>query len=202
MPVSCTLPLDLLDAPLTNPNVMSAAQFTLLKKAIATVGFLQPVLVRAEGARYRIVDGDHRANAARENGMTEIPCVVADLDDKDRAVQIGMNKLRGELDLARVAEAFTDMVADGWSIKDLTVTGYAEDEIGDLLKAASSTPEQDIIDEGAAQMHTPEPLNKTWTLELAFESKAELSLAKRRLRKAAGQGVALSVGLLRLLEEA
>jgi ParB/RepB/Spo0J family partition protein len=195
-----TLPLSLLDDPLTNPNVMSAAQFAALKHAIAEVGFLQPVLVRQEGARYRIVDGAHRAHAARDLEMVKIPCVVADLHDKDRAVQIGMNKLRGELDLARVAEAFVELTADGWSLDEMLITGYAPDEINDLLKAASSTPEQDIVEEGAAAMPEPDQSDRAWTLELKFSSKTDLSRAKRALRKAAGKGIELGTGLLKLID--
>ena len=197
------LPLAELKQPNKNPNKMDPEMYGRLVSAIKRFGFLQPGLVREDdGGGHVIVDGVHRCRAAKDLGMTQVPCVLSDVaEDGARALQIGMNRMRGELDLAKVADVLTDLAAEGWSDLDLSVTGFAMDEIRSLLAATSETPEEDAM-VGASQVEE-EPKDdsgKAWVLELVFESKTALSRAKRALRKAAGKGNELSVGLFKILD--
>ena len=92
-----------------NPNKMEPEQLSMLAEAIRRKGFLQPILVRRVEGQYEIIDGHHRTRAAREVGLTEIPCLVAtNCSDEDAAaLRIGMNRFRGELDLAGTARCVT-----------------------------------------------------------------------------------------------
>jgi hypothetical protein len=47
-----------------------------LTRSIAEHGLLQPLLVRRDGARYRVISGERRLVAARAAGLTKVPCVV------------------------------------------------------------------------------------------------------------------------------
>lgn len=201
----------------SNPNKMSEADYNALRENIAEHGFWDPILIQKDPddavigkehkAAYHIVDGHHRVRAAGECGHKSVPAVAWDgSEEMRRAFAIGMNKLRGELDLAGVQAVLSDLHADGWAVKDLTVTGYDEDEIKTLLKAAAETAEDaDSVLEGAqAGFEEPEEAEKPprpFLLELTFGSAAELQKVKRGLRRAAGKGRELGEGLLALLGE-
>ena len=55
-----------------------------LSESIKENGLLQPILVReyGEGGRYQIIAGERRFRASRLAGLTEIPAIVLDRDDK------------------------------------------------------------------------------------------------------------------------
>lgn len=200
------LPLAWLEADPANPNHMTPEQKEALVRAIKTHGFLQPCLVRRlDPERFMIIDGHHRAEAAQAAGLSEVPCVIVDTDAQAAAVlQIGMNKLRGELNLGEVAKVIADLDAQGWSVPDLTLTGFSEDEITTLLKAAQPATEEEVL-EGASMGEDREEPEATdpggpFELVIPFATKDELQRAKRGLRRAAGKGRELGEGLLSLLE--
>jgi ParB family transcriptional regulator, chromosome partitioning protein len=53
-----------------------------LVASIKEKGVLEPILVRREGVRYRIIAGERRFRASREAGLTQIPSIEIDVDDK------------------------------------------------------------------------------------------------------------------------
>ena len=55
-----------------------------LSESIKENGLLQPILVReyGEGGRYQIIAGERRFRASRLAGLTEIPAIVLDRDDR------------------------------------------------------------------------------------------------------------------------
>lgn len=57
-----------------------------LAVSIRENGILQPVCVRRTGAVYEIVSGERRTRAAKLAGLTEIPCIVMDVDEEQSAV--------------------------------------------------------------------------------------------------------------------
>lgn len=193
----------LLDEADDNENVMSDETFHLLVEAIDKVGFLQPICVEAsEHGRFKIVDGAHRTQAARLLGLTSIPCIVRDgSDGRESAIRISMNHLRGQLDLTAVAKTISSLEADGWSMGDLSLTGFSEDELEHLLASTRALDTEDLLT-GAPEPPDKEPPldDKPWVLELRFDNKKQLATAKRGLRKAAGKGGELGAGLLRLLD--
>ena len=187
--------------PKKNPNVMGDDMFARLTEAIKRFGFLQPVLVRQDkDGTYVIVDGVHRVRAAKAVGLTAVPCIITSSSKSEAtALQVGMNRMRGDLDLSRVASAFCEMVADGWSKEELGVTGFGPDEVNELLKATTDNVEEEVM-QGSSDLEPTEPApDKEWKLELQFETKQELQKAKRTLRKLAGKGNELGTGLTKLI---
>ncbi len=221
--------IEALVEPGTNPNQMSEESFALLVKAMAKEGFLQPVLVREPfpqeletdedlGADtvarltgkgwWRIVDGVHRVRAARACGFEEVPVVILNniSEETASALQIGMNRLRGELDLGAVAATLGELHTDGWSLDALQLTGFTAGEIDDLLK--STQPEEgDSMLAGSTLGGSPDPepavdtTIRPFTLELTFRSKSDLSKVKKGLRRVIGKGRDLGEGVLVLLGE-
>ncbi|MBQ4627648.1 MAG: ParB/RepB/Spo0J family partition protein [Clostridia bacterium] len=75
-----------------------------LSTSIAEHGLLQPIIVRKVGERYQIISGERRWRASRMAGLTEIPVIVKDIDDKT-ALEIGLIENLQREDLNAVEEA-------------------------------------------------------------------------------------------------
>ncbi len=96
-----------------------------LADSIVENGLLQPILVREYGeGRYQIIAGERRFRASKIAGLTEIPAIVLDRDDK-RAAEIALieNIQREDLNPLEEALAFKalseeyDMTQEELSIK-------------------------------------------------------------------------------------
>ena len=59
----------------------SEAQAELVE-SIRVHGVIQPLLVRKQGARYEIIAGERRWRAAQAVGLTELPAVIREADDR------------------------------------------------------------------------------------------------------------------------
>lgn len=57
-----------------------------LSASIRENGILQPVCVRRNGALYEIISGERRTRAAKLAGLSEIPCIIMEVDDEQSAV--------------------------------------------------------------------------------------------------------------------
>lgn len=53
-----------------------------LVSSIKEKGVLEPVLVRPSGDKYQIIAGERRYRASLEAGLSQIPCVEIDVDDR------------------------------------------------------------------------------------------------------------------------
>lgn len=196
-----------------NPNEMPEDELHALTRNIERVGFLQPILVQplppgdGEPPSWAIVDGHHRARAAQAAGMSEVPAIVWDGSPEMReALGIGMNHLRGRLNLGAVAKSITKLHEDyGWSVADLTVTGYTSAEIEELFAAAQPQTTEEVLEGamGGDEDDVPDEPAETrpYILELTFGSSEDLARAKRGLKKVLGKGHELGAALLKLLEE-
>jgi ParB family chromosome partitioning protein len=84
-----------------------------LAASIRAHGVVEPILVRREGARYRIVAGERRWRAAQRAGLKEIPAVVREATDR-QAFEIALveNLQREDLNAIEEAEAYEVLVGD------------------------------------------------------------------------------------------
>ena len=75
------VPLDLL---VPNPDQPRRAFGDLsdLVSSIKEKGVLEPVLVRPSGEKYQIIAGERRYRASVEAGLSQIPCIEIDVDDR------------------------------------------------------------------------------------------------------------------------
>lgn len=191
-----------------NANRMEPARYRALVESIKRFGFVQPILLRegfdeSERECYEIVDGHHRFDAAKELGAKRVPAVVVGhLEDAQAALEaIGMNRRRGELDLAAVAEEFAELAERwGWKAPDLAASGFSVEEVDDLLQMAQADSTEAALagaELPAAESNEDEK-PKEHLLEVSFASAKDLQRARRVLKKA-GAGD-LSVGLLSLID--
>ena len=77
-----------------------------LVESIGSFGVLQPIIVRTVGDMYELYSGRRRFLSAKESGLTEIPCIIMDVDD-DEALDISLseNLFRKDLDPVTVGRA-------------------------------------------------------------------------------------------------
>lgn len=55
-----------------NPKEPNSKEYENIKKSLEINGYAQPILVREDGDKYEIIDGQHRFLAAKELGYSEI----------------------------------------------------------------------------------------------------------------------------------
>jgi DNA modification methylase len=114
-----------------NSRVHTAEQVAQICASMFEFGFNNPILVDSKDG---IVAGHGRLMAARELGLTEVPVIVLDhlTDAQKRAYVIADNKLGDNsfFDQDILASELADLQADGF---DLSLTGFNEDELADLL---------------------------------------------------------------------
>lgn len=75
-----------------------------LECSIKTVGVIQPIIVRPDGDKYKIVAGFRRYTASRNNGLKTIPVIIRDLTDAQADFQT-FEENSGREDLSPYDEA-------------------------------------------------------------------------------------------------
>jgi len=75
-----------------------------LADSIRQVGVLQPILVHEQNGRYQIIAGERRWRAARLAELSEIPCIIRQMDDVARMEAALIENLQRE-DLNPIEEA-------------------------------------------------------------------------------------------------
>ena len=132
-----------------NARTHSPEQVMKLRSSLREFGFINPIIIDRD---YGIIAGHGRLLAAKEEGITEVPCVFVDylteaqkkayiLADNRMAMDAGWDEelLRVEIE-ALQGEAF-----------DVSLTGFDEMELADLFKDGSdSGAEDDDYDLSAA----------------------------------------------------
>jgi ParB family chromosome partitioning protein len=82
-----------------------------LTASIREKGVLEPLIVRRQGDHFQIISGERRYQAALQAGLTEVPCVERDVDDRE-TIEIALveNIQRKDLTPFEEAEAFAQLV--------------------------------------------------------------------------------------------
>ena len=86
-----------------------------LAESIATHGLIQPIIVRSTGSGeyYEIIAGERRWRASKMAGLTEVPVIIMELDDR-KAAQIAIieNVQRENLNAIEEAMAYRSLIND------------------------------------------------------------------------------------------
>jgi len=102
-----------------NPNQprreFDAEALAQLADSIAAHGLIQPIVVRSAGNEgyYQIIAGERRWRASKMAGLTEVPVLIMELDDK-KAAQVALieNVQRENLNPMEEAAAFRSLLKD------------------------------------------------------------------------------------------
>ncbi|MBO7126893.1 ParB/RepB/Spo0J family partition protein [bacterium] len=80
-----------------------------LAESIKQYGIIQPILVKKEGALYRIVAGERRFRAAQIAGLTEVPVTIFK-GEEEYQVSLIENLQREDLNPIEIAEAYDELM--------------------------------------------------------------------------------------------
>ena len=75
-----------------------------LAQSIRAHGVLQPLSVRRVGAGYELIAGERRLRAAAQAGLTEVPCILLQMDEQESGIAAMVENLQRQ-DLDFVEEA-------------------------------------------------------------------------------------------------
>lgn len=134
-PVGRMIPIDKLAPNPLQPRV-EIGDLTELVLSIREKGVLEPLLVRPSdvGGRFMIISGERRYRASLEVGLTELPCIEMDVDDRAVAeISLIENLQRKDLTVFEEADGLLSLAKR---------FGYTHDEIARKLgKARTSVTE-------------------------------------------------------------
>lgn len=85
-----------------------------LADSITNHGLIQPIVVRAsDSGFYRIIAGERRWRAAKMAGLSEVPVIIMDIDDK-KASEVALieNIQREDLNAIEEAEAYKALISE------------------------------------------------------------------------------------------
>lgn len=129
------VPIERLRPDPTNPRRISDDELEALTRSLREFGFVQPVLARRDDGI--VVGGHQRLVAARRLGITIVPVIWLDLPlAQTRLLGLALNKISGSWDEQLLARLLADLQGSG--NLDLTLSGFAEDEVTDLLRSLSA----------------------------------------------------------------
>jgi ParB-like chromosome segregation protein Spo0J len=125
------VPIDDLRPDPANPRRISQDELDALERNLRQFGFVQPVLARREDRT--VIGGHQRLVAAHRLGLTSVPVTWLDVTvEQARLLGLALNKISGSWDEQLLARLLADLHAA--PDVDLTLSGFGEDEIGDLLR--------------------------------------------------------------------
>ncbi|MDD3400774.1 MAG: site-specific DNA-methyltransferase [Eubacteriales bacterium] len=105
-------------------------EYEKLKRSIEQFGYVEPVIWNKTTSR--VVGGHQRLKVLLDMGMTEVDCVVVELDEeKEKALNIALNKISGDWDKDKLALLIADLQGADF---DVSLTGFAPEEIDALFK--------------------------------------------------------------------
>lgn len=116
-----------------------------LAESIKARGILQNLtVVPAENGLYTVVIGHRRLAAAKQAGLTEVPCAVVDMDYKTQlSTMLLENMQRSDLTVYEQAQGMQMMFDLGVSVAEIVEkTGFAETTVRKRLKIATLPTEQ------------------------------------------------------------
>ena len=155
-----------------------------LSESIATHGVIQPLTVRElKAGSYQIIAGERRWRAARQAGLTEIPAVIIEADDK-KAMELALIENLQRQDLTPVEEAlgYQSLMEDFGMTQEETAArvGKSRPAVTNALRLLNLCPEV---------------LEALRTGELtAGHARAVLSLKSEKKQKEAAQKI-IALGL-------
>ena len=111
---------------------------TELSDSIKAKGILQNLTVVPAGDEYYVVIGNRRMEAAKAAGLKTLPCVIAEMDEKEQMETMLLENIqRVDLTVKEQADGFQLMMDLGLTVEELSEkTGFAKSTIYHRLNVA------------------------------------------------------------------
>ena len=138
------VPIDLLRPDPANPRRIGDEELEALTRSLRQFGFVQPVLARREDRT--VIGGHQRLLAARRLGLTAVPVTFLDLSiEQARLLNLALNKISGSWDDQLLARLLADLQSS--PEVDLSLSGFGEDEIADLLRSLETREKKERVED-------------------------------------------------------
>ena len=126
------VPIELISRNPKNPRKNFAeAELQDLASSIRQHGIVQPVVVRPiPDSRFEIIAGERRWRAAQLAGLTEVPVIIRDVDDRT-ALELAIveNVQRADLNPVEEALGYEQLIAEH---------GYTQNDLGEIIGKSRS----------------------------------------------------------------
>ncbi|WP_375459502.1 site-specific DNA-methyltransferase [uncultured Enterovirga sp.] len=133
-------PVERLRPPARNVRPADPAHVREIANSIATLGFCAPVLIDQED---RVLDGWARVEAARQIGLTRLPCILAGhlTPAERRLIRIALNRVgeKGSWNLAELKLEMTKLIIENAPIE---ITGFSSLEIDQIALEDEPDPHE------------------------------------------------------------
>ena len=116
------------------------AEYEKSKRSMEQFGYVEPVIWNKTTGR--VIGGHQRLKVLADFGLKEVNCVVVEFsEEKEKALNIALNKINGEWDTDKLAMLISDLQGSDF---DVSLTGFEEAEITDLFE---KTGEKEVRDD-------------------------------------------------------
>lgn len=133
-----------------NPRKISADSLSKLKESIDRFGMVDPIIVNSAFNRMNVVIGGHmRLKAAQALGHETVPVVYVHIEDieKEKELNIRLNKNTGEWDIEKLKDFPTDFLFDA---------GFTNEELTDFWTKELETEDEGFdVDEELEEIKVP-----------------------------------------------
>ena len=114
-----------------------------LASSILRHGILQPLSVRRVATGYELIAGERRLRAARQAGLSEIPCIIMTMDEKESGMAAMIENLhRRDLDFIEEAQGICALM-DKWCMSQeqaAKLLGKSQSAIANKLRLLRHSP--------------------------------------------------------------
>lgn len=124
-----------------NARTHSQEQVNKLRSSLREFGFVNPIIIDADK---NVIAGHGRLMAAKEEGITEVPCVLVDYlsEAQKKAYILADNRYAQDAGWDEELLRLEIEALEGMDF-DVSLTGFNEDEISDLFAGADTSDTQD-----------------------------------------------------------
>ena len=129
-----------------------------LRDSISRHGILQPLSVRRVGTSYELIAGERRLRAAQMAGLTEIPCIIMTMDEKESGMAAMIENLqRQDLDFIEEARGISSLM-EKWTMSQEQVArmlGKSQSAVANKLRILRHSPQvlSAIREKGLTERH-------------------------------------------------
>ena len=114
-----------------------------LAESIRNHGILQPLSVRRVGTAYELIAGERRLRAAQMAGLTEIPCIIMNMDERESGMAAMIENLQRQ-DLDFIEEALgIQTLMDKWNLSQEQAAkflGKSQSAVANKLRILRHSP--------------------------------------------------------------
>ena len=138
------VPIDKLVPYVNNARTHSADQIMKLRSSLREFGFINPVIIDRD---YGVIAGHGRLMAAKEEGFTDVPCVLVDhlTEAQKKAYILADNRYAQDAGWDEEMLKVEIEALQGMDF-DVSLTGFDDTEIADLFSKDEDDVQEDDFD--------------------------------------------------------